>query len=300
MQFIHIAIFYDFRREFQVVYKYFRYFSDKSCIISLTVKPTFQNKRGVKKKLSQKIFKRHEKKYFIPEQTFPDLLKKLEEYMEIDSYGKHTICNLYFDTDDFQIIRTSIEKPIYKEKLRLRCYGIPSDDDTVFLEIKKKFKGVVYKRRVAIKCSEARLWCENGTIPKSLADDYTNHQIMKEIIFFRDRYGVSPKMYLAYDRIALFEKENPNFRLTFDSNIRSRENDLNLSHGDNGVPLLKSGGRIMEIKTTEAIPLWLSSILNDMKLFPTSFSKYGKTYENKFLAEKSATINDKSLQEINT
>lgn len=232
-------------------------------------------------------FKRTEKKYLMSEETYLRLREAMEPYMQVDQYGLHTICNIYYDTEHYDLIRTSLDKPVYKEKLRLRSYGIPTDTSTVYLEIKKKCDGIVYKRRIGLKYVDAVRYLENGVLPKK------DSQILHEIDYFIHFYKPEPKLFLAYDRIAMFGKENPDFRLTFDTNIRSREDDLDLRLGDRGELLFGSDPAhryLLEVKIDGAMPLWLSHILTDLQIWPTSFSKYGAIY--------SAKINSDSNREI--
>lgn len=226
--------------------------------------------------MAQYVFQRKEKKYILNREQYKKLLKVIEQYMEIDEFGRHTICNLYFDTDDYRIIRRSIEKPIYKEKLRLRSYGIPTSDDKVYLELKKKFKGTVYKRRVCMKLSEAKQYLQTGEMP------FEDKQVMKEIDYFIRFYGKpTPQIYIAYDRIAYYTKEDKSFRITFDSGIRSRKTDLLLESGDAGELLLENGIYVMEVKAVAVMPEWLIRSLEELEIYPRSFSKYGKIYTEK-------------------
>lgn len=218
-------------------------------------------------------FKRYEKKYLLNREQYERLQERLQPYIQLDQYGLHTICNIYYDTDQFDLIRTSIEKPPYKEKLRLRSYGIPQEGGKVFLEIKKKWKGVVYKRRISMTLEEAKAYLEEG---KSLPAD---GQIEREIDYFVKFYNPKPKMYIAYDREAYFGKEDNALRITFDRNIRSREEDLQLEMGDAGKLLLDKEFRLMEIKVSGAFPMWLARILSELEIYPTSFSKYGNIYK---------------------
>lgn len=200
-------------------------------------------------------------------------MEKLAGYMNVDQYGLHTISNIYYDTDNYELIRTSIERPIYKEKLRLRAYGTPGEEDFVFLEIKKKFKGIVYKRRVQLKLREARYYLQEGEQPEN------SGQILREIDWVWNKYHLVPKVLIAYDRLALFGKEDENLRITFDQNIRFRESVLDLSKGPWGYPLLDPERFLMEIKIPDAMPLWLSKLLNEQRIFPASYSKYGQCYK---------------------
>lgn len=222
----------------------------------------------------QDVFKRYEKKYLLSEQQYAALHKELENRMTADQYGRHTICNLYFDTDSFELIRASLDKPVYKEKLRLRSYGVPSQDDTVFIELKKKYKGVVYKRRVPVTLREASDYLLQGTEPEKAC------QILHEIGWFMKLYRPSPKAFIAYDRVALSGNENSSLRVTFDRNIRFRESLLDLSRGDWGNLILDSKTVLMEIKIPGAMPVWMSDLLTELAIFPTSFSKYGTCYKD--------------------
>ncbi len=229
--------------------------------------------KGVKKKMAQLVFNRYEKKYLMTEPVYLLLREKLQKHMEVDAYGLSTICNIYYDTNDDLLIRRSIEKPAYKEKLRLRSYGVPTLDSKVFLEIKKKYKKIVNKRRIELKLGDAYNYIEKGIKPCE------DSQILHELDFFLDRYDLLPRLYLAYDRIALYGKEDPAFRVTFDHNIRSRRLNTGLEHGDAGRALLPDNWYLMESKVLGATPLWFTEILSSLSIYPTSFSKYGNIYK---------------------
>lgn len=225
----------------------------------------------------QNVFERIEKKYMLTIEQFEALRSGLEEYMQQDEYGLHTIHNIYYDTANFGLIRASIEKPVYKEKLRLRSYGTPTADSTVFLELKKKFDGVVYKRRIAMTLKEARDYLSKG-----IRYDEGN-QILNEIDWFIQMNQPLPKVFIAYDRIALFGRSNPDLRITFDQNMRWRSTNLDLARGSWGNPIVRTGGVLMEIKIPGSMPVWLSSLLSVNNIFPTSFSKYGECYKTRLV-----------------
>lgn len=227
--------------------------------------------------MAQEVFKRYEKKYIISIEQYNELMSQMITRMSADQYGKHTISNIYFDTSGFDLIRTSLNKPTYKEKIRLRSYGQPAEDNSVFIELKKKFDGVVYKRRVPLPLKDARKYLYYGIKPEK------DSQILREIDYSMNLYEPKPKVYLAYERIAFFGKEDPELRVTFDMNIRARENNLDLSKSSYGIPLLEKGMLLMEIKIPGAMPVWMSRMLSEIKIFPVSFSKYG-TYYNKYIA----------------
>ncbi|MCR5332052.1 MAG: polyphosphate polymerase domain-containing protein [Lachnospiraceae bacterium] len=223
---------------------------------------------------AQTVFKRYEKKYLLTRDQEAEFLKKISGRMELDKYGECTICNIYFDSPDFDLIRNSIEKPIYKEKLRLRTYGVPKDGDhRAFVEIKKKFDGIVYKRRAEMSLSEAEDYLYRGIHPKK------DSQILRELDWFLKTNDVQPAVYLAYDRRAYAGIQEPEFRLTLDRNIRARYKQLKLTDGSVGERVIPEDVTLMEIKIPGAMPFWMSRILSDMSIFPVSISKYGEFYK---------------------
>lgn len=225
------------------------------------------------------VFQRYEKKYLLTSSQYELFREVADEYMQVDEYGESTICNIYYDTPDYDLIRASIEGPVYKEKLRLRSYGIPKQGEPVFLEIKKKYKGIVYKRRIALPLEEAYKSLEQGVV------DEGRGQVAKEINYFLKRYHPVPKVYLAYDRVAMFGIEDANLRMTFDFRIRSREDKLDLAMGDNGKLLLADGEVVMEIKVKDVYPMWLIQGLEKLSIYPHSFSKYGNVYKSSLLPD---------------
>ena len=219
----------------------------------------------------QCCFERYEKKYCLSAAQQRFLLDAMVPYMRADEYGAYTICNIYYDTDDWRLIRSSIEKPVYKEKLRVRSYGVPGEDGSVFVELKKKYDGVVYKRRV--------------TIPVRAVDDFLSGpdaggcgQIGREIRYFQSFYRTVPKIFIGYDRLAFAGKDDPRLRITFDTGLRWRDTDVDLRLGDHGDPIALPGDVLMEVKIPGVCPLWLSRLLSEAGAFPTSFSKYGACY----------------------
>lgn len=227
------------------------------------------------------VFNRYEHKYLLDQETFARVIRVMDEHMVPDAHNQnhtpYTISNLYFDTPDDYLIRTSLSKPAYKEKLRLRAYGVPNKNSKVFLEIKKKFRGIVNKRRTALTLLEAYDFLETKELPE--IKEYMNKQVLLELEYFLNIYRVSPKLYLAYDRIAYFEKNQADLRISFDMNIRSRRYDLLLEHGDYGASLLPCGVYLMEIKTSLAKPLWLTKMLSELDIKRVSFSKYGTEFQ---------------------
>ena len=219
------------------------------------------------------VMKRYELKYLLSAEQTAYLREKLKGHMEPDAYGKTSIASLYYDTPDYRLIRTSMEKPEFKEKMRLRSYGLATSESPVFLELKRKAYGIVYKRRV------------QSTIPlvdRFLAgegDICAGGQINKEITYFRDYYKeLVPACLIIYDRVAYFEPGG-DLRLTIDENPRYRVDELNLTTSMEGIPLMQEGGTILEVKVQQAVPLWLSEILDKGRIYKGSFSKYGAAYE---------------------
>lgn len=218
------------------------------------------------------IFERVEKKYRITSEQKLALVNLIKDKLVPDSHGISTVCSLYLDTPNHLLIRNSIDAKTYKEKLRIRTYKVPTVDDKVFLEIKKKFKGIVYKRRVALPLSKVMEYVSSGNPP-------IQSQIMSEIDYAMNFYNrPKPSMIVAYEREAFFLKDDPTVRITFDTGVRFREHNLLLENGTDGTFILPDDAVIMEIKTAGAMPMWLSSVLNSSSIFPTSFSKYGTAY----------------------
>lgn len=234
------------------------------------------------------VFNRYENKFLLDNDTYNSLQTELLKYMEMDEYNKdhdfYTISNIYCDTDDNTLIRTSLSKPKYKEKLRIRSYGVPEKDSKVYLEIKKKVCGLVNKRRTKLTLQEAYDFVQTGVKPE--LKEYMNKQVLNEIEYILKLYDLKPKLYLAYDRKAMFCKDNHDLRITFDTNIRTRRYDLLLEAGDYGEQLLEKGKWLMEVKAEKSLPIWLTNMLSEHRIYSTSFSKYGKEYENMLMRTK--------------
>jgi len=228
----------------------------------------------------QNSFKRYEEKYVLTSEQYKVLLEGMLFYMEPDQYGKTTNCNIYYDTDNWELIRKSIEKPVYKEKLRVRSYGIPKSGDDVFIEIKKKYDDVVYKRRITMPCEDSEKFL-TGKLYRS-----EESQIGREIEYFQKLHQAKPKVYIAYDRTSFAGIDNPQLRITFDRNIRFREYDLDLRCGDYGEKMLPNGTILMEIKIPGTTPLWLAKLLSAIKARPSSYSKYGNYYKKYVCGEE--------------
>jgi SPX domain protein involved in polyphosphate accumulation len=222
-------------------------------------------------------FQRKEKKYALTNEQYQQLRKELFPHMQEDEYGLHTIISIYFDTKQYEMIRHSVAKPQYKEKFRIRSYGVPQNDSNVFLEIKKKVKGVVYKRRIALPYRVAKSYLHHPhNLKLSTSKD---QQIKEEIDWLFARKKLEPKVMIAYDRRALFAANDPDFRVTFDFNIRYRKETLQHELNDSGECVAPEIDVLMEVKALGAYPLWFSEILTKLAIYPTSFSKYAQAYQ---------------------
>lgn len=221
----------------------------------------------------QTVFKRYELKYMVTKQQKEKIVEAMEPYMALDEYGRTTIRNLYFDTDNYRLIRRSIEKPAYKEKLRIRSYCQASAESPVFVELKKKYKSVVYKRRILLPQQQAMEWVCN----KKHCDKES--QISEEIDYVLDYYeNLHPTVFLSYEREAYYSKSGDDFRVTFDDTILCRQADLSLEGEVWGTPILEDDKVLMEIKCSGGIPLWMTHLLSREHIYKTSFSKYGTAY----------------------
>lgn len=222
----------------------------------------------------QTVFKRYELKYLLTKVQKEKVLRAMEPYMALDAYGRTTIRNVYFDTDSYRLIRRSIEKPTYKEKLRIRSYNQAEPDRTVFVELKKKYKKVVYKRRISLPEKEAMEWVLGGSCCHS------DSQIAEEVDYFLEYYQfLRPVAFLSYEREAFYSKDHSDLRVTFDDTILCRLEDLSLESDVYGTPLLPEGMVLMEIKSSGGIPMWMTYVLSREHIYQTSFSKYGTAYQ---------------------
>ena len=221
----------------------------------------------------QTVFKRYELKYMLTLEQKKKIQSAISQYMEPDQYGRTAIRNIYFDTDNYRLIRRSIEKPAYKEKLRIRSYSKATAGSTVFVELKKKYENVVYKRRLPLCEKEAMAWiCREKACP-------FDTQISREIDYFIDFYGkLKPTVFLSYEREAYCDRSGGDFRVTFDDTILARRSDISLCSPIYGEPLIPEGMVLMELKCSGGIPLWMVEMLSRERIYKTSFSKYGMAY----------------------
>ena len=221
------------------------------------------------------IFRRVEEKYFLDNKQASKLFKEIDSYIEKDEYYKSNILNIYFDNSNDEILIRSGDKPIYKDKIRLRSYSTPSLEDDVFLEIKSKFDGVTGKRRIRMKLSDFYNYINNNKIKDT--------QIMREIDYLFKYYDLKPSYFVGYDRLSFKGRDNEGLRITLDKNLRSRTNNLSLEQGDYGDLFFDDDRLIMEIKTLDSMPLWLTSTLSKLKIYPISFSKVGEIYKKEMI-----------------
>lgn len=220
----------------------------------------------------QMIFKRHEIKYLLTKEQREIVKAAMEEHMIPDIHGRNTTCSLYFDTPDYLLIRRSLEHPLYKEKLRLRSYGVAEDDTTVFVELKKKYDSVVYKRRIGMTEAEAEHYLLDH-------EPIVDTQISREINYCLQNYpNLAPACMLSYQREAFYAKDDHDFRMTFDDTILWRDHHLSLRDGIFGEPIIREDQALLEVKTANAIPIWLVKLLSENHIYKTSFSKYGTAY----------------------
>lgn len=214
----------------------------------------------------QTIFKRVEKKYILNEVQYLNLLNILKCYVIEDNYSNYVVKNIYYDNENFDLINRSLEKPVFKEKLRLRSY----DGKKVFFELKKKFKKEVFKRRIILEKEDF----ENNNFT-----GVKNKQILKEIEYFKNKHDLVKKMVINYERKAFKGIEDSEVRITFDHSLKYRTTNLNFDYEKDLIEINKDK-YIMEIKVNGAMPLWLVDILTKNKIYPHTFSKYGNCYKN--------------------
>lgn len=232
-------------------------------------------------------FARKEIKFLLNMHQYESLMEEIPKYMNPDKFcigGKeYGVYNIYYDTDDDFLIRESLAKPYYKEKIRLRSYYSPAKpDDVVFLEIKKKIGGIVAKRRVTMTLAESDVYLQTREKPEF--SKYITGQVFNELDYFLSMYDVAPKQYISYQRTAFFGKDNGDFRLTFDRKITKRRDDLSLSLPSYGEQIIDDDQRLMEVKISDAVPEWLINKLSELQIYKTSFSKYGKAYQDHVLS----------------
>ena len=217
------------------------------------------------------FFRRIEKKYILDEKQYMLFKKSINENMVEDEYGVSTICNIYFDSEQYELVQHSITKPVFKDKIRLRSYNVPNLESKIYLEIKRKYDGVVSKRRIEMMLKDFYKYMNNKNAIEA-------NQVKKELDYYFKHYELEPKMFLSYYREAFYGKEDRDLRITFDNNIIARDYDLNIEKGNYGVNILDKNKYIVEIKTLGAMPMWLVKVLDELQISPAGFSKYGEAY----------------------
>ena len=195
------------------------------------------------------------------------------------NFGSPRVQSLYYDSSDYRLIRASLERPAYKEKLRLRAYGDSGGLSKGYVEIKKKYNGVVYKRRTAMGLQEVSEALCLGRLPAEAG------QVGREASWMLQHYGLVPAAVITYDRDAWFCETDPGVRITFDRNLSFRRRFLDLNACVPGLPLLREDLRLVEIKTNGTCPLWLARLLYEASAQRTHFSKYGLAYRNYILPD---------------
>ena len=226
------------------------------------------------------IFKRYELKFVLSQDQYSSIYEIIAQHLPQDTYGEYMVQSLYFDTDNWDVIRTSIEQPVYKEKLRLRCYGVPGIGSPIFLELKKKFRGFVCKRRISFPLKEL----QEKTAREIAAVD--NTQVGQELDFYLRANPVKERAHVSYKRVAFAGIGG--LRITFDSDIRFRTDLLDYEHPQGGLEILPDDLIVLEVKTVGGMPLWLAQALSKLNIFPTTFSKYGVGYK-KYVLQKGGT-----------
>lgn len=227
-------------------------------------------------------FKRREMKFLLNKEQYEEICKRIVPYMTEDDFGKHTILNIYLDNCNDDLIRSSLGKPVYKEKLRLRTYNEAYDDSKAFLEIKKKLNGITYKRRYELTYKKLFDYITYGSIPLERG------QVFEEIDYMIKRMSLVPRIVICYDREAYYGNDDNEFRLTFDDNLRYRYDELDLRLGDHGKRLIITPYKVMEVKSAGAIPFWLAQTLSELKVYAGAFSKYGTIYQKELKGQRLA------------
>lgn len=230
-----------------------------------------------------KTFDRIEKKCLITKEQKEAMLTEIKRHMEKDGYYDSEVCNIYFDTDHYDLIIQSIEQPMFKEKLRARSYG---GYDKVFFEIKTKLCGkennVGYKRRVRVtKKDYNKMVKEHANLSDFMAqnaDEPNDYRIAEEVDYLIKHFDLKPKILVFYRRYSWQGEQK--LRITFDENLRYRTEDVKFCKKKSDKKyFLDEKNIIMEIKAQGAWPLWLARKLSSERIFPQQFSKVGKIYQ---------------------
>ena len=220
------------------------------------------------------IFRRVEQKYLITSEQYNALMEALGDKLVKDEYFYNDIYNLYLDAPDHRLIIQSIEKPMYKEKFRVRSYGLAENEDSkVYLEIKKKFGGTSHKRRISMTLGEFYKYMEKGNRPKN-----ANPITLAELDYDFEKYNLQPSILINYERYSYYFRGNKDLRVTFDHNVKYRVKKPDLTNGDDMHHIIDKDMYIMEIKSLDSLPIKLSQLLAKLKIYPRGFSKPKNAY----------------------
>ncbi|GAA3723699.1 polyphosphate polymerase domain-containing protein [Salinicoccus jeotgali] len=234
--------------------------------------------------MSVEVFNRREQKYLITKKQYEKLLEKISPYMRADRLGdegRYTVTSLYFDSVDHKIYFETKNKLPFRQKLRLRIYGQAGLEDPSFFEVKQKHSQVVNKRRTSLPLQQAYRYIsmtKDGS-KEEVKEMLRDSQVLREIDRFRSLYQLRPEMIVSYDRLALFAVDDPQLRITFDLNLRTRSEDLHLENGPDGVNFIDPGLVVLEVKVNNSVPLWLARILQELECEQRSASKYCTSME---------------------
>jgi len=207
----------------------------------------------------------------ITREQLDSLVRVLGAHLTPNKYFTQTIHNIYFDNDTDDLILRSIEKKEFKDKLRLRAYQMDGELGNPLIELKKKYKGTSYKRRIRLGLGEARELLDGGEL-RHLG------QIANEIRFLMARTNCRPKMYIGYDRTSYDVAGHEDLRITFDGNVRRRSENLDFITDPSDKFLISADEYILEIKASTAFPLWLTDALTKNGIYPDSFSKAARAF----------------------
>ncbi len=221
-------------------------------------------------------FKRVEDKYIMTKKQAARFMELCSSHLKEDTYFRYTVRSVYFDSERSDLVIRSLMKPDYKMKLRLRSYCDPQGDTPVFLETKKEFEDIIYKRRIGLSYDEAIAYLDYG-IPHHVKNNTAD-----EIDYLLNYYNLSEKVMIAYDRECYASKTEDDVRITFDSNVRYRIDGFSMVLDGSEKRLTDEDTVVMEVKAMDRYPLWLTKTLSAMKLYRGSFSKYGKIYTENF------------------
>ena len=218
----------------------------------------------------KETFQRKELKYLLDAPSLYRLREAVSRHLLPSEFGTSQVNSLYLDTRERSVIARSVEKPLYKEKLRIRWYrsGSLATASEAFVELKKKHKGIVYKRRLAVSPQTA--------IGFSRGSGLGGSQIAREIEAARQRMGdLLPSALVICRRTSFGSDGEGELRITFDEGLRV----LDLFDGGQTVYPLEPGQVVLEVKGANAHPFWLVDALSAERAYPVAFSKYGAFYE---------------------